>query len=89
MAFLPSAHDGHPRLAAQINQTRGRGIMGVTDCGSHNPVHGTNYWKCEPDGNLLYYSDVVVSEGKEGEAGTQRNAIYRVVPSQVSPELLD
>lgn len=85
---LNSPHPGHPRLAARINQARGAGIAGVANCGSHNPLHGDDYWKLESEGTLLYYSKVVISETKPGEVGTGRNAIFRVTPALVAAELL-
>ena len=85
---MTSPHAGYHRLAERINQSRGRGIAGVVDCGSHNPAYGSNYWKSEPTGTLLYYSEVVVSETQPDTVGTGRNAIYRVTPTLVPAELL-
>lgn len=85
---LTTPHVGHPQLAERINRTRGTGIVGVAECGSHNPVHGSNYWMAEPEGTLLYYSEVAVTENKPGEVGAARNAIYRVNLTLVSADLL-
>ena len=85
---LTTPHPGYPALAAKINETLGLGIPGVRNCGTHNPQFGSNYWKDEGEGELLFYSAVVLTAPKEDDVGSGRNVIFRVTPAKAPPELL-